>query len=104
VPAIRASLSQSWSVKGSRLTVRRLRLARLPHGVVLRLACSGRGCPLRSRTAHAAGSTLDLLKTLGRTRSFRAGQRLELRLTAAGHVTQVIRIALERGRRPRAVS
>ena len=59
--------------------------------------------PAELPARHGAGRLIDLLKALGKRRSFRAGQTLEIRVSAAGYRTEVIRFVLRRGQRPRHV-
>ncbi len=100
---LRPGLSHRWLRSGSRFTLRRLRVSHLPHGATVRIGCSGRGCPVRSLRVKASGSSLDLLRALGRRTRFRSGQTLELRVWAPGYTTAVVRFALQRGRSPRAL-
>jgi hypothetical protein len=100
---LRFSLSHRWRRHGSRFTLRRLRLSRLPLRAVVRIRCSGRGCPVRSLRVKASRSSLDLLRVLRKRTRFRSGQRLELRVSTPGYETAVVRFALKRGSRPRAV-
>ena len=47
---------------------------------------------------------IDVVKPLDiDQRRFRAGQRLDLRISAPGHVGQVLRFNLKRGRQPKAL-
>ena len=104
VPAIASPLSARWSVKGARLRLRRLVVRRLPRGAWVRIACTGARCPVRSKTAtKASGGSVDLVRALGRKTAFRAGQTLTVRISAAGYRDAIVRFALKRGRRPRAV-
>jgi hypothetical protein len=99
---MRPLVSQNWRTAGSRFTLRGLGVSRLPRGSVVQIGCKGRRCPLRSKRVTASRSSVDLLRALGKHRSFRAGQTLELRISAPGYETAVVRFVLKRGKRPRA--
>ena len=98
------SLSHRWQATGSRFTLRRLRVSHLPRHAAVRIRCIGRGCPVRSLRVKASRSLVDLRRALGKRTRFRSGQTLELHISAPGYATAVIRFALKRGRRPRAVA
>jgi hypothetical protein len=85
-----------------RLRLTRLSMHALPLGAMVTLACSGRGCPVRSAWAwRPAGGAYNALK-LVRRRSFKSGQTLDLRVAAPGMNTQVLRFRLRGDAEPAA--
>jgi hypothetical protein len=96
-------VSARWSVSGTNVRLRRLRVARLPAGAIVRISCAGRRCPFKERTVTKAGSTrLDLLGALGgAARRLRAGQRLVL---ARAYNGKLVRWRLRTARVPKPVT
>jgi hypothetical protein len=87
-----ARVSAKWSVRGATARLRRLRLAKLPPGAVVRVRCRGPRCPLRRRTLERRERLrLDL----------RAGQTLEVLVTARGYNGRLVRWRVRRGRAPK---
>jgi hypothetical protein len=103
---MRAVVSARWSVSGANPRLRRLRVARLPAGAVVRIGCAGRRCPFKRRTvAKPSGTSLDLLAALGDAGGrLRTGQRLEVLVTAHAHDGKLVRWRLRAGRVPRPVT
>jgi hypothetical protein len=101
-----ATASARWSVRGASVRLRALRLARLPAGASVRVRCRGRGCPFGRRTiAGPSGGSLDLLDALGpAARRLRAGQTLEVLVTAHAYNGKLVRWRLRRGTAPNAVT
>jgi hypothetical protein len=102
LPPIVANLSVKWNVHGSRTRITRLLITSASRGTTAELRCSGRRCPFKRRSVTApSGGRVNLLKKIRRYRSrFRAGQRLELRLTAPDKIGKVIRYPLKRNDTP----
>jgi hypothetical protein len=86
-----ATVSLTWT--GTEL--RRFRVTDLPPRATVRLSCAGNGCPFRSRALR--GNTIDL-------RELRAGQTLEVRVTAHAYNGKLVRYRLRRGQSPSAVT
>ena len=90
----RATVSADWSSGGGMFALRRLRVTARPPRAAVRIRCTGRGCPFRERrvrgTFAAAG--------------FRAGQTVEVAVTAPGHDGRSVRWRLRAGRRPAGVT
>jgi hypothetical protein len=102
LPPIVANVSTNWHVTGSRVRVDRLLITSASPGLKVELRCSGRRCPVRRKTVTApAGGRVNVLRSIKRSRSrFRAGQTLEVRVTAPDKIGKVIRYPLKRGRAP----
>jgi hypothetical protein len=101
--AMPANVSARWLVRGTNPRLRRLRVAKLPAGARVRLRCAGRRCPFNRRTvARQRGRSLDLRRALGRAaRRLRAGQTLEILVTAHAYNGKLFRWRLRSGRVPR---
>ena len=90
----RARVSLTWT--GTEL--RRLRVTDLPPRATVRLSCAGNGCPFKARRIRVGrGSAVDLSE-------FRAGQTLELRVTAHAYDGKLFRYRLRQGRPPSATT
>jgi len=98
--AIDSGVSSVWVVRGRSVTVRRLRVRGVPAGAKVRFRCLGRRCPDARRVRVRRGRA-NVRAQLPRRR-FRAGQTLELRITAAGRIGKIVRYPLVRGRPPTA--
>jgi len=96
----RPRVSARW-VAGRRFTrVRRLRLRALPAGARVQLRCRGRGCPFKRRPVAVRAGKANPGRHLARAR-LRPGAVLELRVTAAGGGTRILRYTIRRSARPR---
>lgn len=96
-----AHLSAVWSVHGPRVTVRSLWARELPPRSIVRVSCSGSGCPFRARTFRPARTALNLGRALGRSAlALRSGQTLEVAVSAPAFNGLVMRWKLAAGRRP----
>jgi PKD domain/Putative metal-binding motif len=99
-----STLSINWSVLGSQHRLVILRAKRLPRGGRAQIRCSGKRCKFKRITANKPrGGTVNLLKKLKRSqRTLRAGQTLEVRLTAPNFDGKVLRYKLKPGKIPTA--
>lgn len=87
-----ARFSAGWRRSGATATLRTLRVTRIPAKGTVSVTCSGRGCPFTTRSIGAAGPVVDVRLALGKARSrLRAGQVLEVRVSAPAHDTAVAR-------------
>jgi len=101
-----ARVQLRWRVRGKRIKLERMRLTGMPAGAEAELRCKGRRCPIRRTRIFTPSrrGAIDVVKPLDLDqRRFRAGQRLDLRISAPGHVGQVLRFNLKRGREPKAL-
>jgi hypothetical protein len=101
-----ARVSARFSVRGRSVHLRGLRVAKLPPGAIVRVRCRGRGCPFSRRTiARPRSRSLDLLAALGRSaRRLRAGQALEVLVTAHAYNGKLVRWRLRTATPPKAVT
>lgn len=96
-----ARASATWSVHGSQFTTRSLTVRRLPAKAVVRVRCSGLGCPFGSRAFRPKTVALDLRRALGLpSPRLRAGQILEVTVSAHAFNGTVFRWVLLTGRPP----
>ena len=98
---VTGGVAHSWSVLGSAFTLTRLAATGLAKGSKVQLRCVGPGCsfkrvPVKGRPRNGR---LNLMRALS-VRRFRAGQTLEVRLTARNRNGTVVRYRLVAGRLP----
>jgi putative metal-binding protein len=100
--AITSDVSSGWKVVGARFTIRKLRVRGLPAGARVEFRCRGKRCPVRRvRAGRARGGRANVLERLRRARHrFRAGQTLEVRITAPNRIGKVVRYKLRRATVP----
>jgi hypothetical protein len=102
VATITSPVSYAWNVKRSRLKLTQLLVRSLPPRARATLRCSGRRCPIKAKTVKARkGGTLNVLKALGRKRTFRAKQIVDLVLAAPGYNAKMLRFKLRAGHVPK---
>lgn len=101
VPRIQSPVSYGFNARRAWSRVNRLRVRDLPANATVELACAGRGCPFKSRTATPAkGKTsLDLLARMQRAK-LRPKARLTLRITAPGMIGKSLRFTIRAGKTP----
>ncbi len=100
-PLLRSAIT--YDVRFSRLgtTFTKLAVKPVPAGTTIRVRCTGRGCPLQSKTLTIArdARSRDLLPLL-KHRRLRPGAQLEIRLTKHSTVGIVRRLRIRSNRRP----
>ena len=107
VARVAARVQLRWRVRGKRIKLERMRLTGMPAAAEAELRCKGKRCPIRRTRIFTPSprGAIDVVKPLDiDQRRFRAGQRLDLRISAPGHVGQVLRFNLNRGRQPKALA
>jgi hypothetical protein len=105
-PRVDAPVALRWRVRGRRTKLERMRITELPAIAEAELRCKGRRCPLRRTRIFTPSrrGVIDVVKPLDvDQRRFRAGQRVDLRISVPGRIGQVLRFNLERGKQPRAL-
>jgi hypothetical protein len=102
-PLLTTPVNGNWNVKGAKFTLKSLLLRTpLPKGLSAEIRCHGKRCPFKVRKLKGKikKGTLDAYKSLGKKVRFRAGQTLEVRISAPGFNTKVYRIPLKKGKLP----
>jgi hypothetical protein len=98
---VKARFIAVWHWHGAHTRLTSIRAERLPRHALITIACRGKGCPrLRGRQARAA--SIGRLRHDLEGRRFRAGDRLELTVTAAGLDPERIEFTIRAGARPAA--
>ena len=108
---IGSAVATRWGVRGKRIFLLSLAVRRPPAGARLELRCKGgkrAPCPFAKRgTKRRRKGSITLFKPVAapkaattRARRFRAGQRLQVRVTAPGHIGKVVVFDLRRGKIP----
>jgi hypothetical protein len=100
---VRSRVTPGWSVRGSRVTITKLLVRGVPSGGTVELRCAGKRCPVRnergSKPRRGIVNLLHAIKKKQRSR-FRAGQTLEVRITAGERIGKVFRYRLRKGKTP----
>ena len=107
-PRVESPVLVLWGVAKKRIYLLRLKITKVPKGGKVELRCKGRKCPYKRKSskrrrkgAITIFKEIKPTKVVGkRKRSFRAGQRLQLRVTAPGHIGKVVKYRLRKGRIP----
>jgi hypothetical protein len=96
-PRIGSPVENTFRTRGALTRVIRLRVRDVPRGGAVRVLCTGRGCPFRSR--RFTGTRVNVGKAF--KKRLRAGARIEVRITAPGAIGKVVRYKMRRGKAPR---
>lgn len=109
-PRITSAINNTWRVKGKSITALALSASNVPAGATITITCTGKPrCRFKKKTVlvKKAGK-VNLLKALGRTRKarnknrrFRAGEKLEIRITKAGWIGKDVLFKLKKGKIPK---
>jgi hypothetical protein len=107
-PRITSKVLVLWGLDGRRIYLLRMKITKVPKGGKAQLRCKGKKCPFkritskkRRKRAITLFKEIKPAKVVGKKkRSFRAGQRLELRITAPGYIGKVVRYKLKKGKIP----
>jgi hypothetical protein len=107
-PRIDSPVLVTWGVQKKRIFLLRLKVTKVPKGAKAQLRCKGTKCPFkrmssskRRKGAITLYKEIKARKVVGkRKRSFRAGQRLQLRVTAPGFIGKVVKYRLKKGKIP----
>jgi hypothetical protein len=100
-----ATPESRFTVDGPQTTLTSLTVGNVMPGATVALRCLGTKCPFETkRTTKARNRVVNALAMLGKKpakRRFRAGQSLELRITAPGYLGKVIRYKIRKGKQPK---
>jgi hypothetical protein len=105
---ITSKVRVTWGVSGKRIFLLRLSASNVPKGGKLQLRCNGKKCPYKKRGSKKRRSgRITLFKEIKakkaatkKKRSFRAGQTLQVRITAKGYIGKVVKYKLKKGKIP----
>jgi PKD repeat protein len=105
---ITSKVRVTWGVAGKKVFLLRLSAGGIPKRGKLELRCKGKGCPFKRTSAKKRKNrTITLFKEIKaskvagkKQRTFRAGQKLEVRITAPKHIGKVVRYKLKAGKIP----
>lgn len=90
--AMPATVSTSWAMSAGGLRLGRLRVTKLPPKARVRVSCAGRGCSFKSRTvSKPGGGSLELRDALPAPTFLRAGQRIDVLVTAHAYDGKLVR-------------
>jgi hypothetical protein len=90
----------TWHWNGDHTRLRGVRFRHLPALATIRVACHGRGCPMRARSARQL-NLRRLIKSL-KASVFSAGQQLTITISAPGRISERGRVFIRNGKKPRA--
>jgi sugar lactone lactonase YvrE len=89
-PRIASSITHNWLIQGPRFTAVTFKVLKAPKGGTITAICKGKGCHFKkAKTRVRKAGTANLLKSLMKKsarRHFRAGDRLEIKITAPGQI------------------
>jgi DNA-binding beta-propeller fold protein YncE len=106
-PTVTSGVSAKWDINGSRFKLTQLTISNPPKGAKFEFRCAGRACPLKSKKLTGGKprrGLVDVRKSLGAKLRYRAGQTIEVRISAAGFNTKVAQIKLRAGKTPSVVA
>jgi DNA-binding beta-propeller fold protein YncE len=105
-PTVSSGVLHNWDfTKSGRFTLTALKITQsFPKGMAVRIKCSGKKCPFKSKKLKLAkvkkGASNVLGSLKGKQRKFRAGQTLDVLVSAPKFNTKVARIKLKKGKQP----
>lgn len=102
---VTSPIPNGWSVAGRNATLTKLQVKRLPSGAKVEVRCLGKKCKFKRVKANGKPKrgVLNVLKSLKpKQRRFRAGQTLEVRVTAPRMIGKVVRYKMRAGKLPKA--
>lgn len=99
-PAVRVLIKISWTWTRTRTSTRihRVIVGKLPRRATITLKCSGRGCPIKKRSAKAAHVGVFAHRLIGT--NYRAGDRVFITVSAPGRVAERAVVTIRDGRKP----
>jgi chitodextrinase len=105
---VRSQVSITWGVTSTRTYLLKLKVLKVPKGGKAELRCKGTKCPFkRMKSKKRRRGTITLFKEIKpskvagkQQRTFRPGQRVELRITKKGYIGKVVRYKLKAGKVP----
>ena len=99
--SITSTVSSRWAVRAGSVKLRLLRARSVPAGAKGQVSCAGKDCAFGRKAVARRKGGLDFRAALGkRQRRLRAGQTIEVRITAPKRIGRVVRFKLERSKIP----
>jgi hypothetical protein len=104
-PTLGSGVVNKWDVKGTRFTLTTLQVTQqFPKGWKAKILCKGRKCPFKSKKLKAGkvkrGASTIIRSLSKKQRRFRAGQTIEVWVSAPKFNTKVARLVLKKGKIP----
>lgn len=106
-PTLTSGVVHSWNYtkRGTTFTLRSLQITQVfPTGWKVQIRCSGKKCPFKTKTLKAGKVKKSASNVIGsltsKQRKFRAGQTVEVWISAPEFNTKVARITLKKGKQP----
>ncbi len=97
-PAVRVLIKISWTWTRTSTRIHRVIVGKLPRRATITLKCSGRGCPIKKRSAKAARVGVFAHRLIGT--KYRAGDRVFITVSAPGRVAERAVVTIRDGRKP----
>ena len=97
-PRVRVKIKISWTYNRARTRIHQVQVSKLPRGARITVRCSGRGCPMKRRSARA--SHLKILVHHLDGSLYHAGDLLLITVTAPGHAAERALVKIRNGRLP----
>jgi hypothetical protein len=101
--SITSLVGSNFAFKGKRFTLNFLVLRAVPKGATAQIFCRGKGCPFRAskQATKVSKGEIDIARVLSmRQRKLRAGQTLEVGVTAPNLNGRVVSFPLTAGKTP----
>ena len=104
-PTLSAGVVSKWTAKGTRLTLTTLQVTQqFPKGWKAKIYCRGKHCPFKSKTLKAGKvkkGAATIISSLSKSqRRFRAGQTVDIWVSAPSFNTKVARYVLKKDKIP----
>jgi hypothetical protein len=104
-PTLSSGVVSKWTAKGTRLTLTTLQVTQqFPKGWKAKIYCKGKHCPFKSKTLKAGKvkkGAATVISSLSKSqRRFRAGQTVDIWVSAPSFNTKVARYELKKGKIP----
>jgi hypothetical protein len=104
-PTLTSGVASKWGVKGTAFTLTSLQVTQqFPKGWKAKILCTGSKCPFKSKTLKAGkvskGASTVITSLSKKQRKFRAGQTVEVWVSAPSFNTKVARLLLKKGKIP----
>jgi DNA-binding beta-propeller fold protein YncE len=104
-PTLTAGVGNKWSVTGTKFTLTLLQVTQqFPKGWKVKIQCKGSKCPFKSKSLKPGkvkkGASTIITSLSKKQRKFRAGQTVEVWVSAPSFNTKVARFVLRKGKIP----